>query len=173
MRIILSILALSLFSTILLAAGHSGHVETDIIPRTVNFSIFAALVYYLLADKIKSFFASRSNGIAKSFSEVEEKIKASRLATETAKAKKDEAKKIGDELIIASNADAKHQAIRIVENAKLEAISIRKHAIEDMELLKRRTITEVVTNSLNEIISQDGLGVDDTELGEVLARKVA
>jgi len=173
MRIILSILTLSLFSTVLLAAEHGGHVETDIIPRTVNFAIFASLVYYLLADKFKDFFASRSDGIAKSFSDVEEKIKASKLAIESAKAKKDEAKKIGEELIIASNADSKHQAERIIENAKLEAISIKNHANEDMGLLKRRTITEVVTNSLNDIVAKDGLGVDGAELGKVLARKVA
>ena len=42
-----------------LAVFANENVETDIIPRVVNFTIFAAIVYFLLADKLKVFFADR------------------------------------------------------------------------------------------------------------------
>ncbi len=38
--------------------------ETDFWPRVVNFTIFAALLYYLIANPIKSFFKGRSEGIS-------------------------------------------------------------------------------------------------------------
>ncbi|RLA78484.1 MAG: F0F1 ATP synthase subunit B, partial [Epsilonproteobacteria bacterium] len=34
--------------------------ETDFWPRLVNFTIFASLLYYLLANPIKNFFKDRS-----------------------------------------------------------------------------------------------------------------
>ena len=36
------------------------NVETDILERTVNFFIFAAIIYYLLSDKLKAFFVGRT-----------------------------------------------------------------------------------------------------------------
>lgn len=172
MRLLFILFSIVAVSTTLLASG-SGHAETDIVQRTVNFLIFASLLYYLLADKLKAYFAGRSSAIAKSFSDVEEKIRSSKQAIDDAKSKRDEAKRLADELIVASNADAKHQAERIVENAKLEAISIQKHTSDDMDLMKRRAITEVVTNTLGGIIKNDGFGIEDAQLGEILAKKVA
>ena len=46
--IILALSPLALFA--------SEDVQTDIIPRTVNFLIFAGIVYFILADKLKDFF---------------------------------------------------------------------------------------------------------------------
>ncbi len=125
MRLFIVAFLFMLSATGLFANG-AGHSETDIIQRTVNFLIFAALVYYLLADKLKAYFVSRSEAIAKSFNDVEEKIRASKQAIENAKVKRDEAKRLADELLVASNIDAKHQAERIVENARLDAKSIHK-----------------------------------------------
>jgi F-type H+-transporting ATPase subunit b len=168
---IFALLSLLFASTLLAETG--SHTETDIIPRTVNFIIFAALTYYMLADKIKAYFTGRSESIAKSFSEVEDKIRASKQALEEAKTKRDEAKRIADEFLLASNKDARHQSEKIIENAKIEATAIKKHVAEDMSLMKRRTITEVVTKSLDEVINKEGFGVEDSELGKILARKVA
>jgi|GEM_PF-896999 len=172
MRLFLLAFLLPLFATVL-SANTGGHEETDIVPRTVNFLIFAALVYYLLASKLSAYFSGRSGVIAKAFNDVEEKIKASKQAIESAKAKRDEAKRLAEDLIVASNADARHQAERIVENAKLEAISVQKHSVDDMELMKKRTITEVVTKTLGDIIVKEGFGVEDSKLGEILAKRVA
>ena len=52
------LLGLALAPVALLA--NEGAVETDIVQRTVNFIIFAGILWYLLADKIKAFFANRT-----------------------------------------------------------------------------------------------------------------
>ena len=48
------LLGLALVPVALLA--NEGAVETDLVQRTVNFIIFAGILWYLIADKIKAFF---------------------------------------------------------------------------------------------------------------------
>jgi len=50
---------------VIFASGENGAEHgTDIIPRTINFFIFAGIIYYLAAKPIKDFFTGRSNSIA-------------------------------------------------------------------------------------------------------------
>ncbi len=66
------LLSLLMVPAILLASGDAESSryfaqtgrETDFLPRVFNFVIFAALLYYLLANPIKNFFKGRSEGIA-------------------------------------------------------------------------------------------------------------
>ena len=49
---------------LLLASSAQGSGVTDIIPRTINFLIFAAILYYLIAQPAKEFYLSRKGDIA-------------------------------------------------------------------------------------------------------------
>ena len=62
--------------------------ETDYWPRVVNFTIFAALMYYLLAGPLKKFFKDRKEGIASSLREIEEKLQAAKDEKKEAQARK-------------------------------------------------------------------------------------
>jgi len=75
----------------------SGH--TDIIPRAINFVIFAALLWYLVADKIKRFFSERKEQIASRFQEIETKLKESKEKKEALKAELIQAKKLAEEIV--------------------------------------------------------------------------
>ena len=46
-----------------LFAQEGAETDYDIVQRTVNFIIFAGILWYLLADKIKAFFADRTLSI--------------------------------------------------------------------------------------------------------------
>ena len=72
---LVKVASVTLLASAALFASEGSHGQTDIIPRAVNFLIFAALVYYLLADKVKAFFADRTASIAKKYEEAENKIK--------------------------------------------------------------------------------------------------
>lgn len=52
---LVKVASVTLLASAALFASEGSHGQTDIIPRAVNFLIFAALVYYLLADKVKAF----------------------------------------------------------------------------------------------------------------------
>jgi len=45
--------------------------ETDFWPRVVNFTIFAALLYYLIANPIKNFFQERRESIANKLKQID------------------------------------------------------------------------------------------------------
>ena len=66
--ILLSITPLVLFA-------NSTEVHTDIVERSVNFFIFAAIIYYLLADKLKTFFGDRTKSIQAELDKAQEMIK--------------------------------------------------------------------------------------------------
>ena len=83
-------------------ASDGGEGGTDIIQRTVNFIIFAGILYYLLASPIKSFFQGRSAGIRQELDRVQEKMKESKTAKELALQKIEDAEKFAADLIESS-----------------------------------------------------------------------
>ncbi|OQX77833.1 MAG: F0F1 ATP synthase subunit B [Epsilonproteobacteria bacterium 4484_65] len=84
----LALLSLLMVPAMLLASGHAdGEAtryfaqtgrETDFWPRVVNFTIFASLLYYLIASPIKNFFVGRKEGIAGQLKEIEDKLQAAK-----------------------------------------------------------------------------------------------
>ena len=97
-KLLLVLLALS---PIALMASEGG--ETDIVQSTVNFIIFAAILYYVLADKIKAFFAGRTAEIQAQLDKVQDTLKASEQKVEDAKAKLEEAKTIAANIVEDAN----------------------------------------------------------------------
>ncbi|MDD3466427.1 MAG: hypothetical protein PHE67_04680 [Campylobacterales bacterium] len=163
-----------LFASAALFASEGGHHgQTDIIPRAVNFLIFAALAYYLLAEKLKLFFAGRSASIAKAYEEAENKIKDAKAALSEAKAKKEEASKLASELLSSAKADSLVQAKKIAENAEEEVARIKKAAEDEKSMLKKKAITETVEEAMAEVIDKEGFGVDDKDFAKIIAKKVA
>ena len=55
-------------------ASEAEHGGTDIVQRTVNFLLFAGLVWYLVGEPVKNYFASRSQGISDELKKVQEKL---------------------------------------------------------------------------------------------------
>ena len=62
----------------------SGSGEYDIIPRVINFVIFFAILYYLIAKPVKAAYHGRINAIANRLNAIQEKLKASNAKKEEA-----------------------------------------------------------------------------------------
>lgn len=69
------IILMLMISTIALASD-TENAGTDIVQRTVNFLLFAGLIWYLIAEPVKNYFASRSQAIADEMKKVQDKLKA-------------------------------------------------------------------------------------------------
>lgn len=160
-----------LLSTSLFAS--SGATETDILQRSVNFLIFVALAYYLLADKVKGFFVARTASIAKSYEEIENKIKEAKASLEEAKAKREEALRLASELVDAAKKDAVLQSKRVLELADEECARIQKNAAEEKAMIKKKMVMESIEEALSDIFERDGFGVADSEFAKIIAKKVA
>lgn len=156
---------------VLFAATEGG--EKDIVARTLNFILFAVLLYYFVANPIKDFFNGRANAIANELEKVQTKRKESERALEVAKQ---------------SITTAHQKAEEIVENAKREAVILKRKIEEgadrDIEVLvkqhsdsiefeRRRAEQAVIQEVLAELFQSDAVSLDKAAYAEILLKKVA
>jgi F-type H+-transporting ATPase subunit b len=157
--------------TVLSASGSGA--ETDIVPRTVNFLIFAGLIYYLLANVIKNFFGQRQSDISSELDKVDEKIKASKKAKEDALAKIEEAKKSAQEIKETTDKEIELMVAKIEESLASESEQLEKHKEDIKAVNSNKMIREVVTESLNEVLDINDVAQNKEELIKSLMKKVA
>ena len=69
-RILVIMLMISTYAL----ASDAESAGTDIVQRTVNFVLFAGLVWYLVAEPAKNYFGSRSEAIADELKKVQDRL---------------------------------------------------------------------------------------------------
>lgn len=152
--------------------GSDGGV-TDIIPRTVNFIIFVAIIYYLLADFIKSFFNKRREEISAKLNSVQIKVKESKKRREEATLKIKDAHKIAEEIV----ATSKKEALIISENydksLKFDLEILYKQHKEQIELESRKMRKFVVNETLEEMFEDDGVAINEEEFVNIILKRVS
>ncbi len=157
----------------LFASSGEGSGHTDIAPRTLNFLIFAAILYYLIADKIKAFFVERKTKISQALEAREHKLKAAKAALAEAEEYLANAKKLADELIKTANSDVVLGLEKSKQVTQKEVELLEKLHSEDCELLKKKTVMRAVGEELDQIFTLKGYGVSDEEFAKIFAKKVA
>ena len=177
------LLSLLVVPAVLLASGHASGEESryfmqtgrenDFWPRVVNFTIFAALLYYLVANPIKDFFKGRSAGIATQLSEIEAKLQAAKDEKKEAQARLDASEKKAEEIL----ADAKAEAILLVEKiAKANENDLKlleKQFEEKMTLEERKSAREAIDEVLSENITNDDININEKKVIDIISKKVA
>ena len=162
----------------LVLAGHGEHHDTtmfnsDFFYRVLNFSIFAGLIYYLVANPIKAFFVGRSQGIANQLEEIEAKLQASkneRLVAEENLAKAQEKAK---ELVADASNEAKILATNIAEKNAALLSQLEKQALEKQELETKKAMRDTIDSVLNNGITNDDITVDESKVISLISNKVA
>lgn len=160
------------FTPLALFASDSG-AETDIVQRTVNFIIFAAILYYLLADKLKAFFAERSESIQSELDKVQETLKASKAKVDEANLKLEEAKVLAAEIVDGANADIDTIKSNVAKSADNDIVNLEKHFNEKVEVETRKAKREVVSEVLEELFNDDKLSLSQNDLSNIILKKVA
>jgi len=151
----------------------ASEVQTDILERTVNFFIFAAILYYLLADKLKTFFKDRTRSIQSELDKVEELKKESEKKVSDAKLGIETAKNVADELIASANSDIEAIKTKIEVAVEQEIANLTKGFDEKTELEVRKVKKEVVQNVLDQLLSNDNIALSQEDLANVILKKVA
>jgi len=178
----LVILSLFLIPAILLA-GHGDAEssryfaqtgrETDFWPRIVNFSIFAALLYYLLANPIKDFFKNRSHLISTQLQEIEQKLQEAKNEKKEAQARLNESEKKADQIIADAKKEAELLSQKIAEANKNDLELLKKQNQERMLFEERRSAKEAIDEILSNNISNDDIMINDEKVVDILSKKVA
>lgn len=155
------------------ASEHAAEGGTDIVARTVNFLIFAAIIYYLIADKVKAFFRERTSGIAKQLTEVEEKLGAIKAEKEAALKEAEEAKTKAKELIEIAKKEAVALSEKIEEDAKSEIEHLKKALEERMEIEEKKMTKGVVAEVIDEMFTSGKVSLSNEEFVNIIKKKVA
>jgi len=134
---------------------------TDIVPRTINFLIFVAILWYLVGNRAIEFFRKRKENIASKFQEVENKLREAKAKKEELEAKLEEAKITAKEII----EDAKNESTiiynKIMENAKLELEAMDKLFENYKESEIRKAKKEVIKAFLEEVLTNIHISSED------------
>ena len=160
------VVPLSLFAS-------DANVETDILERTVNFFIFAAIIYYLLADKVKTFFVDRTKSIQADLDKVQDLLKASEKRIADAKLEIENAKKVAEELVESANNDVDAIKKKVEIALEQEIAFLSKSFDEKTELETRKVKKEVVQDVLNQLLSNENIELSQNELTNIISKKVA
>lgn len=151
----------------------SGDVETDIIQRTVNFVIFAAILYYLLADKIKTAFSNRTLSIQSELDKVQDALLASRKKVDDANAKLEEAKSLATEIVSNANSEVDKIKENIFNTVNTDIENLQKHLNEKIRVETRKAKREIVLKTLNDLLCSNNIELSDEELSNIILKKVA
>ncbi|MRI83620.1 MAG: F0F1 ATP synthase subunit B [Nitratiruptor sp.] len=146
---------------------------SDIIPRTVNFLIFAAILYYLLADPIKNFFQKRAQGIAQQLEEVQARLKAARQERERAEEELQKAKALAREIEDVTEREIEVLVKHIKEQAQEEIAALEKSFNENLELERRKRIRAITKEVLEELFADRELTLDKDRFISLIVKKVA
>jgi len=177
------LMSLLVVPAILLASGHAdGETsryfmqtgrESDFWPRVVNFTIFASLLYYLVANPIKDFFKGRSSGIATQLNEIEEKLQAAKDEKKEAQVRLDASEKKAEEILADAKAEAVILAEKIAINNQNELTLLEKQLDEKITLEERKSAREAIDEVLSENITTDDINLDEKKVVEIISKKVA
>jgi len=178
-----ALFALLVVPAILLASGHdSGEAsrylvqtgrESDFWPRVINFTIFASILYYLIANPIKDFFNGRRGGIASQLKEIESKLQAAKNEKKEAQKRLEESANKAGEIIEDAKAEAKILSEKIANASVNELDVLEKQFEEKIALEERKAAREVIDELLNENITTEDIMLNETKVVDIISKKVA
>ena len=162
------LLVLLLPVMIFAAEGH-----TDIIPRTINFLIFAAILYRFIAEPIRNFFKGRSEEIVKTLKSIQEKVEESKRAKEEAQKHLEESKILAKNIIEDAKKEAEIIVAKIKEDLQNELELLEKYNEERKEIEKRKMVKSIVSETVEKLFSEGLQSFDNKELVNIVMKKVA
>jgi F-type H+-transporting ATPase subunit b len=169
-RLLVVILALS---SLVFASGAEAEHGTDIVQRTVNFVLFAGLLWYLLAKPVKEYFSGRSNSIANELKAVQNKLNESVQKKKDALAKISDAEKQAAEIIETAKKESKILNDSILAQCEVDLENLEKSHTAKLELAQRKMINSVVEEVLEEVISESSKEFSKDAMVNVILKKVA
>jgi F-type H+-transporting ATPase subunit b len=166
------ILTLVVFLNISLFAN-SGAGETDIMARSINFIIFAMILYYLIANPAKEFLTARSDGIKGRLQEVQTKLQETKKSKEDAKNTLYEAEKFAEEIVSTAKKDSLMISDKYEKQTAEHIKNLDKHTSEIQEIEIRVAKKEVVAEVMDEVFDDTSISITQEEIAQKLLKKVA
>ena len=167
------LLGLALAPVAVFASSEGAETDYDIVQRTVNFIIFAGILWYLLADKIKAFFAERSLGIQAELDKVQDTLKASQDKMAEAQKQLDDAKKLATEIVEGAKADVDSIKQKVAVGVDSDIANLQRNLEEAMKVETSKAKRIIVAEVLEELLKSDNIKLTQDELANIVLKKVA
>jgi len=167
-RILITLLGLS---TVALASETGG--ETDIVQRAVNFLLFAGIIWYLVAEPAKAYFAARSKSVADELKKVQDKLNETVSMKKEALAKISEAEKFAEDLVVSSKKENKIINDNIMAQCEAELENLTAQNASLMDFQQRKMVRDVVEDILNKVLNETSSSFDKQAMADVILKKVA
>ncbi len=167
------ILLLLVVATSLFAGETSTVNSTDIVWRTINFVIFAAIVWYLTADPIKTYLTNRTKKIADALQSAQNKIHELKKQKIEAEQKVADAKKLADEILVLSERENKVVVESMLSRCDAELLILDEQNLSLMKLEQRKMAKSVVQDILTDLLTQDDVSLNKQEMVDIILKKVA
>lgn len=151
----------------------SGSGETDIVPRVINFVIFAAIIYYLLAEKLKSFFAERTLSIQAELEKVQTILNDSKAKFEDAQNELEKAKLLAEQMVKDATNDIQKIEQKIEASMNEEMTNLQKHFDEKIVAETNKVKRDVVNEVVNHLLKDESLAISTDDISNIILKKVA
>ena len=168
-RILVIMLMISTYAL----ASDAEHAGTDIVQRTVNFVLFAGLIWYLVAEPAKNYFAGRSQNISDELQKVQDRLNESITLKKDALAKISEAEKFAEELAVSSKKENKIINDNMMGQCNIDLETLGKQQVSLLEFEQRKMVRSVVEETLSVVLSQSDESFDKEAMANVILKKVA
>jgi F-type H+-transporting ATPase subunit b len=147
--------------------------HTDILPRTVNFLIFVAIIYYILADKAKAYFKDRTTSIEDRFQEIEEQKLQNQKKIDEAEKELEKAKILASKIVeeAISNQNNIKQTILKTTDDKIQQLI--KKIDENIYIQTEKLKTQTVSNFLDRIFENKNIQISAKDISNIIKKKVA
>ncbi|MGH2327638.1 F0F1 ATP synthase subunit B [Campylobacter taeniopygiae] len=163
-----------LYSLILLSPIYAmASTEYDIVPRTINFLIFIAILYYFSANSFKNFYKNRIIKISSKIDEIQKNLLESKAKKIDIMKKIEEAKANSVAAISIAKKEADAQAQKIKEEAQSEITLLEQNFEEQKKYELRKMKKEVVSCVLQEIFEDPSISLKQNEIIDIISKKVS
>ncbi len=165
---------LLLLPAVLLASGATeGDGKTDIVPRVINFAIFASILYYLIAKPIKEYFTGRTNEIADRLTSIQDKLKESKDEREQALQSVKDADETAVDIIETAKKEADILSEKVAQNLKKDLENLQKSHDDRISVEEKKMSRGVVQDVIEEMFDGGKIDLKNDDFLNIIKKKVA
>lgn len=151
----------------------SGSGDYDIVPRAVNFLIFAAILVYLLKNPAKNFYNNRIAKIASRLDDIQKRVLDSKNKKLEMIKQLESAKKDAENAVEFAQKEAEILSQKIKEDTKNELHLLERYFEEQKDYEQRKMQKEVIASILNEMFADKKNELSQDEILAIMLKKVS
>lgn len=151
----------------------SGGGDYDIVPRTINFLIFAAILVYLLKNPAKNFYNNRIAKISSRLEDIQKRVLDSKNKKLEMIKQLESAKKEAANAVEFAQKEAEILTQKIKEDTKSELLLLERYFEEQKDYEQRKMQKEVIASILNQMFDAKENALSQDEILAIMLKKVS